>query len=258
MNGPCKTHERNCTSDSQSYAQGRIADRQTNGNANHSCKCIPDDCRPWLRKRTVGDSEYQDRCRTERSDQIKPKLQIHCRSEYEQSNQTEPQHRPEACPNRLAQGSRRDCRAQSAHQMTQGFRHSDKCRSNTGRRTPCPRHLSDAKRTIQTKRTMEVGKNGGYRGNRSLAPRATSPEGWRRGWDSNPRYAVNVYSLSRGAPSATRPPLHRRVCPSSGAASRGLTRKAGDFLLFQRFSASCRDSGSGLPARPRPPAGHPA
>lgn|GEM_PF-5347692 len=30
---------------------------------------------------------------------------------------------------------------------------------------------------------------------------------WRRGWDSNPRYAFDVYSLSRGAPSTTRPPL---------------------------------------------------
>src|SRR5690606_25063240 len=30
---------------------------------------------------------------------------------------------------------------------------------------------------------------------------------WRRGRDSNPRYRVRVYSLSRGAPSATRPPL---------------------------------------------------
>ena len=32
---------------------------------------------------------------------------------------------------------------------------------------------------------------------------------WRRRRDSNPRYAVNVYSLSRGAPSATRPRLRR-------------------------------------------------
>jgi hypothetical protein len=30
---------------------------------------------------------------------------------------------------------------------------------------------------------------------------------WRRGRDSNPRWAFNPYSLSRGAPSATRPPL---------------------------------------------------
>ena len=33
---------------------------------------------------------------------------------------------------------------------------------------------------------------------------------WRRKRDSNPRYAINVYTLSRGAPSATRPLL--RVC----------------------------------------------
>ena len=30
---------------------------------------------------------------------------------------------------------------------------------------------------------------------------------WRRERDSNPRWAINPYSLSRGAPSATRPPL---------------------------------------------------
>ena len=30
---------------------------------------------------------------------------------------------------------------------------------------------------------------------------------WRRERDSNPRYAINVYSLSRGAPSAARPSL---------------------------------------------------
>ena len=33
---------------------------------------------------------------------------------------------------------------------------------------------------------------------------------WRRGRDSNPRYAYHVYSLSRGAPSTTRPPLRER------------------------------------------------
>ena len=35
--------------------------------------------------------------------------------------------------------------------------------------------------------------------------------GWRRRRDSNPRYAINVYSLSRGAPSATRPLLRKLV-----------------------------------------------
>ena len=32
---------------------------------------------------------------------------------------------------------------------------------------------------------------------------------WRRKRDSNPRYAINVYALSRGAPSATRPFLRK-------------------------------------------------
>ena len=31
---------------------------------------------------------------------------------------------------------------------------------------------------------------------------------WRMGWDSNPRYAFDVYTLSRRAPSTTRPPIH--------------------------------------------------
>jgi hypothetical protein len=32
---------------------------------------------------------------------------------------------------------------------------------------------------------------------------------WRRERDSNPRYAINVYTLSRRAPSTARPPLRR-------------------------------------------------
>ena len=34
---------------------------------------------------------------------------------------------------------------------------------------------------------------------------------WRRGWDSNPRYAFDVYTLSRRAPSTARPPLRSPV-----------------------------------------------
>ena len=33
---------------------------------------------------------------------------------------------------------------------------------------------------------------------------------WRRGWDSNPRYAINVCLFSRQVPSSTRPPLRAR------------------------------------------------
>src|SRR5690606_13500435 len=38
---------------------------------------------------------------------------------------------------------------------------------------------------------------------------------WRRGGDSNPRHPFEMYSLSRGAPSATRPPLRNtgRIIP---------------------------------------------
>ena len=35
---------------------------------------------------------------------------------------------------------------------------------------------------------------------------------WRRERDSNPRYAINVYTLSRRAPSATRTPLRKPNC----------------------------------------------
>ncbi len=34
---------------------------------------------------------------------------------------------------------------------------------------------------------------------------------WRRGRDSNPRWTFDPYSLSRGAPSTTRPPLQSMV-----------------------------------------------
>src|SRR5690606_3191522 len=43
---------------------------------------------------------------------------------------------------------------------------------------------------------------------------------WRRGRDSNPRYAINVYTLSRRAPSTTRTPLRIPVtgrCQFRGA-----------------------------------------
>ncbi len=43
--------------------------------------------------------------------------------------------------------------------------------------------------------------------NPSVSGVRTYERRWRRGWDSNPRYAFDVYSLSRGAPSTTRPPL---------------------------------------------------
>jgi hypothetical protein len=42
---------------------------------------------------------------------------------------------------------------------------------------------------------------------RSLQTETSAGGGWRSGWDSNPRYAFDVYTLSRRAPSTTRPPL---------------------------------------------------
>src|SRR5271156_7173570 len=41
---------------------------------------------------------------------------------------------------------------------------------------------------------------------------------WRRGRDSNPRWAFDPYALSRGAPSTTRPPLRiGAYSPNQGA-----------------------------------------
>ena len=47
-------------------------------------------------------------------------------------------------------------------------------------------------------------------------------EYWRRGRDSNPRYAMNVHTLSRRAPSTTRTPLPGtgRVCEASRSRNR--------------------------------------
>ena len=49
---------------------------------------------------------------------------------------------------------------------------------------------------------------------RSAARQAAPPRAvfsWRSGWDSNPRRAFDPYTLSRRAPSTTRPPLRRRA-----------------------------------------------
>ena len=42
----------------------------------------------------------------------------------------------------------------------------------------------------------------------------------RSGWDSNPRYACDVYTLSRRAPSTTRPPLRVPVCADASLLER--------------------------------------
>ena len=54
--------------------------------------------------------------------------------------------------------------------------------------------------------------------NQKAPKRGPSSSNWRRGRDSNPRYAINVYTLSRRAPSATRTPLQfGRSCRTQGA-----------------------------------------
>ena len=50
---------------------------------------------------------------------------------------------------------------------------------------------------------------------------------WRRGWDSNPRYAFDVYTLSRRAPSTTRPLLRLPFpCATASLLERRLVRYA--------------------------------
>ena len=50
---------------------------------------------------------------------------------------------------------------------------------------------------------------------------------WRRGWDSNPRYGVTVYTRSRRAPSTTRPPpLQERGAQNSDDATPAQRRAA--------------------------------
>ena len=50
-----------------------------------------------------------------------------------------------------------------------------------------------------------------------MGVRILGPFFWRRGRDSNPRYAINVYTLSRRAPSTTRPPLREAAQVSAEA-----------------------------------------
>ncbi len=68
---------------------------------------------------------------------------------------------------------------------------------------------------------------------------------WRRGRDSNPRWAFDPYALSRGAPSTTRPPLQRiharsrtrRMipvqvsCGKAGMETRGARRRGYSWLV---------------------------
>ena len=50
---------------------------------------------------------------------------------------------------------------------------------------------------------------------------------WRSGWDSNPRYAFDVYTLSRRAPSTARPPLRASGAFYSGLRTAVQSRSAG-------------------------------
>ncbi len=59
---------------------------------------------------------------------------------------------------------------------------------------------------------------------------------WRRGRDSNPRYGITVYTLSRRAPSATRTPLqfYYSVLPASQARSSQNRVRRLNYFGFQR------------------------
>jgi hypothetical protein len=56
------------------------------------------------------------------------------------------------------------------------------------------------------------------------AERQPPAERWRRGRDSNPRYAVNVHTLSRRAPSTARTPL-RRGDATAGVAQQTVVKR---------------------------------
>ena len=61
---------------------------------------------------------------------------------------------------------------------------------------------------------------------------------WRRGRDSNPRWAFNPYSLSRGAPSATRPPLQATQLFEAGLYLKSLLCKRSGFFGSPRLFSS--------------------
>ena len=110
------------------------------------------------------------------------------------------------------------------------------------------------------------------RSNRSLGANTNekAPKGgfficiWRRVRDSNPRWAFDPYTLSRGAPSTTRPTLRRRTCQGSACEGKDLRSvKAGkntgrgpagkgpinEWAGLDRFRTS--RAGSGGPPHPR-------
>ena len=68
--------------------------------------------------------------------------------------------------------------------------------------------------------------------------------GWRRGRDSNPRYGVTVYTLSRRAPSAARTPLQKFAEYPLLSLATGAVRKRGARLNQMRLECN---SGSDQP-----------
>ncbi len=91
-------------------------------------------------------------------------------------------------------------------------------------------HRSVSRLRIRLRRAI---KNGPTRGPVLIA--------WRRGRDSNPRYGVTVYTLSRRAPSTARPPLHNLI------ATRHPARSSDIFLAAHATCALF-----GVPRHPHP------
>ena len=82
---------------------------------------------------------------------------------------------------------------------------------------------------------------------------------WRRGRDSNPRWAFNPYSLSRGAPSAARPPLRetRSIQKRGSPAKRGCRADSRPTGPARRRRAGCGAGPAAVSTRRRtrrPPA----
>ena len=61
-----------------------------------------------------------------------------------------------------------------------------------------------------SRRSRAAWTGGGFEDGEARTGRALARRARRRGRDSNPRWAFGPYSLSRGAPSTARPPLHHR------------------------------------------------
>ncbi len=144
---------------------------------------------------------------------------------------------PEARFHQPAGGGRRPApgsgRARRRGRQAPRHRHALRLRTGHALFRPASRRVSldlDVRLTRETIATEAI---------RGALVWRTREERWRRGWDSNPREAFDLYSLSRGAPSTTRPPL--RWLPDKEKPADNQQRippeaQLADYLLKRRVS----------------------